>query len=270
MKYKIIASDFDGTLLRSDRTVSRRTVDAIARYRSLGGLFTVSTGRMFGSIQRSLFQLGMQDVNVPIIAMDGGIIQESISGKVLASYPMPRLQVAEFCQECEKLGCYFHIYTDKLYVEKANDINRDYCAVTKIEMHEVGKLSRFVRENADLKILKVLIADDNAEKLLDVFKDRYEGIQFFMSWSTYLDGAAVEAGKGNGVRKLADMHGIDLSQVIAIGDSMNDISMVSEAGLGVAMQNADDRLKKHADIIAPSNDDDGVAYIIEKAIRDEL
>ncbi len=269
MKYKIIASDFDGTLLRSDRTVSRRTVEAIARYRKEGGLFTVSTGRMFDSIRRSLDELGMQDVNVPIIAMDGGIIRESVSGKVLASYPMPKAEVVDFCERCEKIGCYFHIYTDKLYVAKANDINRDYCAVTKIHMNEVGKLSRFVREN-ELQVLKVLIADDNAEQLLDVFKDRYEGIQFFMSWSTYLDGASVFAGKGNGVRKFAEMHGIDIKDVIAIGDSMNDISMVSEAGLGVAMKNADDRLKKYADMIAPTNDEDGVAEIIERAIRDEL
>ncbi len=113
MKYKIIASDFDGTLLRSDRTVSRRTVEAIARYRKEGGLFTVSTGRMFDSIRRSLDELGMQDVNVPIIAMDGGIIRESVSGKVLASYPMPKAEVVDFCERCEKIGCYFHIYTDK-------------------------------------------------------------------------------------------------------------------------------------------------------------
>ena len=66
------------------------------------------------------------------------------------------------------------------------------------------------------------------------------------------------------------MHDVDIKDVIAIGDSMNDISMVSEAGLGVAMQNADDRLKKYADMIAPSNDEDGVAEIIERAIRDEL
>ena len=61
-----------------------------------------------------------------------------------------------------------------------------------------------------------------------------------------------------------------MSETIAIGDSMNDVSMVSMASLGVAMGNADVRLKKVAKMIAPSNNDDGLAYIIEKAIKDEL
>ena len=77
-------------------------------------------------------------------------------------------------------------------------------------------------------------------------------------------------GKGNGLKKLCSYLGLMVEDSIAVGDSMNDISMVEAAGLGVAMGNADLRLKARAKLIAPTNDEDGVAYLLNKAIKDEL
>lgn len=270
MKYKLIFSDFDGTALRSDRTVSAKTVQAVKDYRAAGGTFIISTGRMYESVLKCADMFGLTDINMPISAMDGGIIKESLSGKVIALNTMPYEQTADFAYECDKLGCYCQVYTqDKLYVERENDINRDYCNITKIKMHPVGKLGDYILKNK-LACVKVLIAADNADSYLDYFRDKYSDIQFFLSFTRFLDGASKKAGKGNALKLLAEYLGVDKSATVAIGDSMNDISMLESAALGVAVANADDRLKKSADIIAPSCDEDGVADIIYRALRDEL
>lgn len=270
MKYKLIVSDLDGTALRDDRTASKATIEAIKQYRKAGGTFIVSTGRMYESIINNAYLLGLDEINIPISALDGGVIKESMSGKLIALHTMPYEQTAAFARECEKFGCYFQVYTeDKLYVEKENEINRHYCEVSKIKMSVVGRLSDFIVKNK-LQCVKLLVADKKADTYLDYFKDKFDGIQFFLSWSSYLDGASLDAGKGNALLHLAEYLNIDKSETVAIGDSMNDISMIKAAALGVAVQNADDRLKRYANLIVPSNNEDGLAYLIHKAIRDEL
>ena len=270
MKYKLIVSDLDGTALRSDKTSSERTRQAIRDYRAAGGTFIISTGRMFESMLKVAPELGLDTLNVPICAMDGGIIKESRTGKLIEINTMPYEQAAAFAKECEEIGVYFQVYTeDKLFVKEENDINRTYCAITKVQMHPVGCLSEYILKNR-LQCVKVLISSDKAESYLDRFVGRFDGIQFFLSDVEYLDGASVKAGKGNALKRIAQLFDVDMSETIAIGDSMNDVSMVSMASLGVAMGNADARLKKVAKMIAPSNNDDGLAYIIEKAIKDEL
>lgn len=270
MKYKLIVSDLDGTALRDDRTASEETVRAIKEYQQAGGTFIISTGRMYESIVNNAYLLGLDEINIPICALDGGVIKESKTGKLIALHTMPYTQTASFARECERLGCYFQVYTeDKLYVEKENEINRHYCEVSKIKMHAVGKLSDFILKNK-LQCVKVLIAHERADTFLNYFKDKYDGIQFFLSLSSYLDGASLEAGKGNALLSLAQHLDIDRKETVAIGDSMNDISMIEAAALGVAVENADDRLKRHADLIVPSNNEDGLAYLIHKAICDEL
>ncbi|MBR2967686.1 MAG: HAD family hydrolase [Clostridia bacterium] len=270
MKYKLIVSDLDGTALRSDKTASERTRQAIREYRKAGGTFIISTGRMFESMLKVAPELGLDALNVPICAMDGGIIKESRTGKLIEINTMPHEQAAAFARECEELGVYFQVYSeDKLFVNEENETNRDYCAITKVKMHPVGCLSEYILKNK-LQCVKVLISSSKAESYLDRFVGRYGGIQFFLSDVEYLDGASIKAGKGNALKRVANIFGIDMGSTIAIGDSMNDVSMVSVAALGVAMGNADERLKKVAKMIAPTNDQDGLAYIIEKAIRDEL
>lgn len=269
MKYKLVFCDFDGTLLRSDRTASKETIEAIKEYRSKGGIFIISTGRMFESIIGSLRLIGLDGVNMPVSAMDGGIIKESITQKTIALHTMPYGQVSDFARECENMGLYFQVYTkDSLIVAEENEINRNYCAITKVVMNKVGILSKFIEHNK-LECVKVLIADKNVEKYLKYFDGKYKDIQFFLSAKEYLDGASVFAGKGNALKALASELNIDLEDTMAIGDSMNDISMVETAGVGIAMGNADERLKKIASFIAPSNDDDGVAKIIRKITYDE-
>ncbi len=269
MKYKLFVSDFDGTALRSDKTVSNKLIDAIKAYRSAGGTFVISSGRMYESIVAHAHLLGLGEVNMPICAQDGGIIKESLSGKEIAVTTMPKADVLAFALDCERLGLYYQVYSkDTLFVEKENEFNRKYCMVSKIAMKEVGKLSDFIA-SSEVDFVKVLHHGD-AEGRLTYFNGRYDGIRFFLSSATFLDGASVYAGKGNALKKLCNYLNINISESVAIGDSMNDISMVEAAGLGAAVLNADGRLKTKAKLIVPSNDDDGVAQLLYKAINDEI
>lgn len=269
MKYKLFVSDFDGTALRSDRTVSKKLIEAIKDYREAGGTFVISSGRMYESIVAHAHMLGLGDVNMPICSQDGGLIKESLSGKIIAVTAMPKSDVLAFVLECERLGRYCQIYSsDTLFVAEENEFNLKYCEVSKIGKRVVGKLSDFVA-SSDLDFVKVLLHGD-AEEGLRYFQGRYAGIRFFLSSATFLDGASINAGKGNGLKKLCAHLSIDVGESIAVGDSMNDISMIEAAGLGVAVANADVRLKDKAKLIVPSNDDDGVAYLLNMALYDKI
>lgn len=268
MKYKLFVSDFDGTALRSDRTVSDELIKAISEYSKAGGTFVISSGRMYESIVNHAHLLGLSDANMPICAQDGGVIK-TLSGAEIAITAMPKADVLAFALDCERLGLYYQIYSkDTLFVEKENEFNLKYCHVSKIGMRSVGKLSDFIASSKE-EFVKVLHHGD-AEGGLKYFNGRYEGIRFFLSSATFLDGASINAGKGNALLKLCAHLGLDIADAIAIGDSMNDISMVEAAGLGAAVKNADDRLKAKADIVVPSNDEDGVAQLIYRAINDEI
>ena len=97
--------------------------------------------------------------------------------------------------------------------------------------------------------------------------DAYPGKFFAMKvWLCMLDVYAAGAGKELGMRQIAGRLGIPMEEVIAVGDDVIDQGIVEEAGLGVAMGNADARLKAAADYVAPTNDEDGVADVVERFI----
>ena len=160
MKYKLFVSDFDGTALKSDRTISPRLIKAIDEYRRAGGVFVISTGRMFESIVNHAHLLGLDGVNMPVSAQDGGVIKESITKKEIAVTPILKDDVLAFSLECERIGAYFQIYSsDTLFVAEENDFNLRYCAVSRIGKKVVGRLSDFIKRTP-IDFVKVLMHGD--------------------------------------------------------------------------------------------------------------
>lgn len=266
MKYKMIVSDFDDTLLRSDDTIGERTTAAIKKYVQAGGVFTISTGRMHKSILQRLPELGLDQISIPLMSFQGAMIVDSLSGEEILSQEISKDILYKIAVECEKLGVYYQIYSfTELFVEKVNDLNTLYADKVKVELTEVGNLIEFIK-NTNQKLIKLLIVEekDKIDKLAEHFTNTFVGdVTFFVSHPTLLECVSVNAGKGNGIRFAAEKLGIGIDEVIAIGDSMNDYSMVEAVGLGVAVANARGELREIAGFIAADNDNDGVGEVIE-------
>ena len=290
LKYRVAVSDFGGTLLRSDNKISRHTKDVIQQFIQAGGTFFIATGRMHCAIINHMEEAGLGGLDVPVISYQGALVKSAISNKVLYDSPLDLEIVTDIIKEARARDIYIHAYIDDiLYVEKEMSWTTGYTNFLGIGFTEVGDLLKFVTEKLSDKQKKhscnklLMMLDANIiEKELKHFLNKFGGgvdyensdnavktkprAIFNTSSEHLLECVSVDAGKDKAIEYIVKDMGYSLDDVMTIGDSLNDYSMILRAGMGVAVQNADERVKSVAKYIAPSNDDDGVAHAIEKLI----
>lgn len=272
MTFKLVCLDMDGTLLNSSKEVSNRNKEAIKKAHDMGVKIAISTGRVFTSAKYYAQLLG---INAPIIASNGAYIREKDRNKVIYSSTLS-------IEECKKILGIIKNYDFKVYFNTFNTIispkpypkgytylemNEDLSDDMKINLHVNPNLEEeFV--NRDGEILKAICISEDYSTLKKA-KDEIINLKSFEVVSSLGDNFEVMKkgiSKGNAVKILTEFYGFKREEVICIGDGENDLSMIKYAGLGVAMGNAPDYVKKEADYITETNDKDGVAEIIEKFI----
>lgn len=277
MKYKIIASDMDGTMLNSEGVISARNIEAVEKFRSKGGIFIASTGRPQEAMDRISKSLRLDDYKLPMVYNMGAMLYETKTAKVLKTFGLERKSAIELLDEFMDFGLYCHICTDKgAYTDKIVERTRIYMDAVGMPIDEVGDLRLFAR-NTKENILKVLCFVDirASDKICADCESRYKGIHFVRSTAPLLqlirtpdfEPSMIECcscDKGIGITEVAKMLNVDMSEVMAIGDSYNDVPMIRAAGLGVAMGNAEDDIKAIADAVTDTNDEDGFAKAVEK------
>ncbi len=271
MKYKLIASDFDNTLAGKGRKVSERTKKAIDEYLKAGGKFVLCTGRTFPSARAEACAIGLKG---DCIAYNGAVIGNIESGEVRYSALIKREVALALLRELEKINdVIIQLYLDDVvYVQESNPYTEGYAKVCGISFRETEvALSTFL-ENQDKDVLEVLVMA-SSEKVLELYMEyrlkNREEYTVIASEANLLEFISPEANKGIAVRKTCEELGIERGEVACFGDNYNDIYMVEYAGLGVAVSNAVDELKQKANYITDSNDEDGVAKVIEKIIKGE-
>ena len=272
MKYKMIFSDFDGTLLRDDLTVSEKSKEAIRNYVKRGGKFVLCTGRMPNPMVRWIKEIGLEDMSIPVVGFNGAVDMDK-DGKYLHSESIDHDVALKIVKKVETLGdVYFHFYgEDWVYIEKEHPINTQYVFFTGVKCKVVGKLSKFLEDNPSFRPIKILtVIKPGQEKMMDEIFDNMDlpGVFHIMSSHEYYEFCPVTAGKGRGMARVAKKYGIPLDEVIAIGDNQNDVAMIKAAGLGVAVANARKETIDSADFVTLSNNDDGVAHVIEKFCKE--
>ncbi len=270
MNYDLILSDFDGTLLRRDDTISPRTVKAIKEYTASGGVFGVSSGRAFASLRLRLGELGLRG-SFPVLCCQGAMSRNSESGELISQIPMQKKSALEFLRKAEDMGLMCQFYTaDNVYAPSLNKQNEYYFKLNRIVPEAVGKASEFLVAR-DLAVLKVLaiIEPSEREKMLAEFSG-ISGVKTFASHPILVEAVSENAGKGNGLIGACKRLGIKTERCVALGDELNDVEMIEAAGLGVAMGNAVSEAKRAADYVTADCDSDGVAEVIEKVMSGEL
>lgn len=263
MKYRMVAIDLDDSLLDDQLTISRENLQAIRYTMEAGVIVTIATGRMFKSALPYVQQLG---IDVPVITYQGALVVNALSRKVLLHYPVPLQLSREIIRESKKNNIHLQVYIDdEYYFEQHNKYSDLYYRISGIPGKAVGSLEDFLVQEPT----KVIMIDEpeNILKWMERYKEKFDGrLQVAISKAHYLEFTNIEATKGNAVRYLAEMYGIEPHEVIAIGDSFNDIPMITYAGLGVAMGNAPEIVKSHADYVTYSNNENGVAHVLEKFV----
>jgi Cof subfamily protein (haloacid dehalogenase superfamily) len=266
MKYKLIVSDLDGTLLDSERKISLRTKDLIHEFASRGGIFTFATGRMEASVEKYLDCL---DISNPVIIYNGAKIVDVKKRLVLYEDLLEYSLAKTALMIASGYEWDILLYINKnIYVSKMTKVIEENMIKDGVCCEVVGNLHEFLQCSPT----KILIIGDPlhfipyVEKVISAAK---KTVNYVISEYNYLEILPVNSSKGNALKKLAETLDIPLDQTIAVGDNLNDISMIKAAGLGVAVENAHEEVKKNADYITRSNNEDGVAEVIFRTISKE-
>jgi Cof subfamily protein (haloacid dehalogenase superfamily) len=261
MPYKLLVTDLDSTLLTTQRTLSQRIQHAFEQAKQRGKYITFATGRNYVS---SLPMIQMLRPNAPLILYNGSRIEENCTRNIVYAKNLPREKAFKAFELNTRYGIHISMYLDdEIYVETLTPETLEFMAKEQIVCHPVADLATFLGERDPIKLLLI----GEPEKLTP-YALEYSAIahdtQLMRSELNYLEILASGVSKGNALAYLASYLGISVSEIIAIGDNPNDIEMIREAGLGVAVLNAHPDVKQVADLITDSNDNDGVAKIIEE------
>ena len=264
---RLIISDFDGTLSDSQNTVSEKVRNAINEYVSCGGIFAVCTGRMLSSILPRVRELGLKGL---VAAYQGSVIADIESGELLRKNSLSIDDCIEICTFAEKHNFKCNTYSDEvLYTGMPLGDKRltVYETVTGVKAVNIdGAMSNFVKEKK-LACNKItfLVDPDERERLYKLLQAEFsERFDVTCSAAVLVEISPKGDDKGVALKYIANHFGIDLSLTVAIGDNLNDLSMIKIASVGVAVGNAVDDLKEEADYVSVSNNEGAVAEIIEK------
>ena len=265
MKYRMIAIDLDDSLLNDDLGISEKNKRAVRYAVDHGVLVVIATGRMLRS---AIPYVEYLDISSPVITYQGALIADSLTRDILMHIPVDLDYAREIISECHNNNIHLQVFVNDMYFyEKDNAYSDIYRRVSGIEGEAVGPLRDFLTNQPT----KLVIVDEpeNILKWQEYFREKYKGrLEVVVSKSNYLEFTNLEATKGNALKFLAVKHGIKREEIIAIGDSYNDIHMLKYAGLGVAMGNASEVVKSQADYITYTNNDDGVAHAVERFIME--
>lgn len=268
MKYRMVVSDLDATLLTKNKTISEENINAIRRAKELGVIFVIATGRILRSARVYADLLG---VNSPVAACNGAMVVDSDGSELVDEY-LSFDQIAEISKIAERYNQYYHFYDksniytkfdtdkfDKYYNSGANDTSENV-SLKKI-YDNIDELFK-----NDLKLYKSLFISLDKEILEKVEKDFriHTNLSITSSSRNNVEINKVGVNKGKAVEVIANKYGINKNEIIAIGDNRNDQSMIKYAGLGVAVQNASEDTKKIADVVTVSNEDSAIAAIMEE------
>ena len=263
MKYRMVAVDLDDSLLGDDLKISEVNKKAILEASNEGLIVTIATGRMYKSALPYIEQLKL---DVPVITYQGGLIKSALSQEVLYHCPVPLNIAMEIVKKSSSDKAHLQIYIDdEYYVQEYNEFSEMYRLNVGVTGIAVGPLDQILTK-APTKLLII----DNPDRVLEM-RGEYDSLfggllQITISKPNYLEITHKDATKGKALEYLAKMLNIDKSEIIAIGDSYNDISMIEYAGLGVVMGNACEEVKRRADYVTSTNNENGVAEVINKFI----
>ncbi|KAF1305150.1 sugar-phosphatase [Enterococcus saccharolyticus] len=268
MSIKLIAIDIDGTLLNSQHQLTPEVHTALKQAEAQGVKIVLCTGRPITGVQPLLAELDLFKEGDFAITYNGSLVQHTDNNEIVSKFGLTHDDYLEIELLARKLGVHLHTETeDTMYTS-----NRDISPYTIHEAYLVNMPLKYRTPEEmtdDLSIIKMMMIDEPTflDEIIPLIPESFlEKYTVVKSAPYFLEILNKNVHKGAAVERLADYLGIDQSEVMALGDNENDLTMIQYAGLGVAMANATENVLNAADVITTSNDEHGVAEAIKKYV----
>lgn len=261
---ELVAYDLDGTLVGRDLVLRPRVRAEIARVRDAGVTGCVVTGRMY---RASLPYARELELDAPIVCYQGAAIVDPSSDAVLFDQPLPNAIALEIVAMAQRDGMHVQLYrNDGYYCEARNRFSGLYAQLARVEPVIVPSLRETFATSDATKA--VVIADaEVAQRYVERMQDRF-GTRAYVtrSYPEFIEVLSPFVDKGKALEFVAARLGIEMKNVLAIGDSWNDAPLLKVAGIGVAMGNAPQEIRSLADAVVADVEHDGVAEALERYI----
>lgn len=271
MKYKLIAFDLDGTLLRDDKSLTDRSLRALYAAYERGALIVPATGRIYKGVPAAL---RLQPFSHYYITINGALVYDAEKDAALCRAELPNELALRLFEHMDTLDVLYDCYKDNWgYVSRAMyERAADYIA-------DKGILELFRRTRTPVEDLKEYLREDGGsvqkaqmhfrdmrakKKELERLPSLFPEVAVSTSVPTNIEINIREANKGEALLALCAQLEIDPADTLAFGDGTNDLTMIRAAGCGVAMGNADFAVKAAADTVCDDNEHDGLAKYLEK------
>lgn len=292
--YKFVAIDLDGTMLNSYGIVTENTKNVIKKVLNEGIEVIIASGRPIDSIKTIAKEIESKKY---FIAGNGALIYDIQNDKIIYEKFMSKEKVLEIIKICEENSISYNLYTETTIIAKALKYNVLYYHKENLKKEEnkrtnitiVDDIYKYVENLENPKFLKITVCDENKfvfqsiiKKLrkvsnievLDVLhmsrKMIKQGTEDIPIEYYYTEISLKDVDKWNAIAFLMGKMNLKKEEVVAIGDNMNDKIMIENAGLGVAMGGSTPNIINIADYVTTSNNDEGVANVLEKIIKEEL
>lgn len=268
--YRIIACDLDGTLLRDDKTISDETRKLLEKLTEDGVIFLPSTGRTHRELPPALRD---QPFVQYALCCNGGAVYDYRKEKYIFEDAIPYQLAVDLLDFIKKLPVYETVVVNGERIVRGDEDNEvcDYIkkvAVKGLLFNFQGAYDvreAFARRHQDAQKLMLYLAEGaDRETVMNELAQRFPQLLISSSGPVYIEVNIKGVDKGKALRRFCELMNVPIEESIAFGDAENDISMLDAAGKGVVMANGSDETKKHADLICPSNMDDGVRKTIEE------
>ena len=272
MDIRLIAFDLDGTLLRRDKSISPRTLRALQAAKEKGVLLVPATGRLYRSLPEALLD---EQLSRYFILVNGAQVYDAETDETLLKEEISPALALPMLQFLKTRNVVRGVYIDGLGHMSREDyaslhnvaktfatetlLRRSYCPTDDLE--------KFTAEaHAVQKIIAFFHDISEKQPVLREITAHFPGFAVSSSLGNNIEINAKFATKGNALRFLCERLGISPAQCMSFGDGTNDYSMLRAAGFGVAMGNASAEVQSCADFVTGTNEEDGVAQMIERML----
>lgn len=265
--YRLLAVDVDGTLTRPDGSISPRTVNVIRALQKRGLHLYIASGRPPQGILPVARTLGMDEFGGYLIGFNGGLLMDYASGDVLYTAALPDEALPVVVECGRRPGHAVFTYAEGCICTETPDNPYVHISHQRNGM-PIRAVSDFLSQ-IPLPVPKCIISGepDTMPALQREVAARLYGVaDAYISDPYFLEVVRRGVDKADALARLMERLGLNHHQLIAAGDGHNDIGMIRLAAMGIAMGNAHPDVRRVADVVAPTAEQDGLAQVLEKLV----
>lgn len=265
MSYQIIVLDLDGTLTNRDKKITPRTKEALMKAQDQGKTVVLASGRPTAGVMPLAKELELSYYGGYILSFNGGMIRNCQTGEVMFSRTLPEESNKRVIELAEEYQVDILTYENNQII--TNNIQSEFVQLeAKINSMRIRQVED-MKKHVTYPVVKFLMMEDGG--YLATVEPRVKAalgrdFSVYRSEPFFLEILPKGIDKAQSLERLLERIGLKKEEMIACGDGYNDLTMIQYAGMGVAMENAVLPVKKAADYITLSNNDDGVAHVVEK------